>query len=403
MDSQEESKSASMKINMKALLEVGGIRCHHIFLNEETGEERCLDARLAFVSENTVKAVREFVRRNPAFDSDMDDADVRYGCAIVVVPGSHPEYRVLAAGETGSFFLDIDGRDFLLVGSGMLPLCDKIMAMERNIETLTIDQRNALDGIRDIFRMVASVPDSERFPDGLVSQAYRFVMFEGGNARLPVSDVKFVAKSRADLYRARIGQIDSSHRDAISSARPLCDLLRKTGIKISESGIDASIRGSIALRITEEYIRRVMQSSVRMCHEVFGTLTRTPVENMSASMISFSGLEAFRNDRQNRLLSGEWIDSARETAGAIARGDNPDRVFGMDIYCREGRDILVILDHAGRKHGVAFVYSWPTAERIPVMKVDDGHVLSVSPEEIPDDPEIERLRKIAENLELTNT
>ena len=391
-----------MKINMKALLKVGGIQCHHVLLNEKTGEKQRLDAHLAFISEKTVKAARELERCNPAFDPDTDNANVLYGCALVVVPGSHSEYRVLAAGEAGPYVLDIDGRDFPLVGSDMLSLCDRLMAKERDLEILNMDQRNALDGIRDIFKMVASVPDPERFPDGLVSQAYRFMMFESGNVRLPVSNARFVAKSRADLYRARIGQIDSFHRDSISSARPLRDLLRKTGIKISENGIDTDIRSSIALRATEEVIRRVMQSNESMCREVFGTLTRTPIEKMSAAMISFSGLEAFRNDASNCLLSGEWINRVRGTAGTIVRGGKPNHGFGMDIYSRGGRDIMVILDQAGRDYKVAFVYSWPTAERIPAMRVDGGYVMSVSPEEIPDHGEIERLREIVENLESVN-
>ena len=395
-----------MNLDTKALFKIGGIRCNYLSFDEKTGTRQRLDAHLAFVTDETVKKtvreIRDYQRHDSSFDVDRANVNVRYGCAVAVVPGGQPVDRVLAPGESDSYVLDIEGEDFPLVGPGMLPLRDKIRAMEQGSGNLTIDQRHALDGIQDIFRMVSSVPDPERFPVGLVSQAYQAMIFKSGNIRLPLSDTQFVAKSRADLYRARIRQLDSSHRDAMSSARSLYNLLEDAGMKISESGIDRNIRGPIVSRITAETIRRIMQANERMCREVFGILTKTSIENLSAAMISLSGLETFRNDVTNRCLSGDWIDKVRGEAGLIARDGKSGYSFGMDIFSRDGRDIMVMLDQDGCEQGVVFVYSWPTSERIPVMEINDVYTLSVSPEEVPDEAELERLRGIIDTLELTD-
>ena len=80
----------------------------------------------------------------------------------------------------------------------------------------------------------------------------------------------------------------------------------------------------------------------------------------------------------------------------------PGYRFEMDVFCEGGRDFLTISDNVGQKNNVAFVYSWPTSERIPVMEIEIGRVLNVSPEEDPGEEEIERLSLVLGQLEAVN-
>lgn len=392
-----------MKINVKALFEVGGIQCVH--KTEEAGVEQRHEARLAFVTESTVAAVRDLSSRDPSYAAGDGDPEVGYGCIVAVSRTAEGGSvgHVLKPGEAGDFFLNAGGKDHAMTGSHMLELRESLVSLTREGATLTQDQRYALAGLQDIFEMVASAPDAERFPSILIAQAYHASMIDAlGDFDLPISPQDFAAKSKADLLRARIGQLDSSHPDAIASSRSLRDLLKESGVHVSESGVGAEIRSPAARQISEEAIRRTVMANDRMCNELFGSMTATGIERLSAAMIPLADLETLRTRKSNRRLSGDWVEKARDTAKSITQSGMPGYKFEMDVFSEGGRDILAISDNIGQKNGVAFVYSWPTADRLPVAEIESGRVLRISPEEIPDEAEIKRLTEVLGNIEALN-
>lgn len=394
-----------MRISVKALFKAAGIKCVQKITNSETGAEQMMDARLAFVTEGTVSAARRLGKSDEAYEVTDGDPEVTYGSAVAVSRGSAgtSKGQVITPGSSGSFFISIDGAFEELTGSNMLRLREKMIQMTRNGETLNTGQRHALVGIQEIFEMVSSAPDTSRFPSDLISQSYHASITDAfGDVEIPITPDQFASKSRADLYRARIGILDSSHPDGMNSARSLRDILSSGGIEVSESGVGAEIRGSSANMINEEAIRRTILGNDRMCREVFGALTGTPIEKLSAAMIPLSSLKKLRELKSNKRLSGDWIVRAAEVAQSITQGGMSGYQFELDIFSEGGRDILTISDSIGQKNDVAFVYSWPTSERIPVMEINSGRVMNVSPEEVPDNAELDRLSKVLGQLEAVN-
>jgi hypothetical protein len=393
-----------MKLNTRALFQVGSIGCTQKIAGPDGVEARS-EARLAYITESSVAAARNLSARDPSFAPGDGDPDVSYGSAVVVSRDAEgvSEGKVLTPGEEAPYFIEVDGKEFSLSGRDMLSLREHMIEATRTGETLSVDARHALSGIQEIFEMVASAPDTERFPAHLIAQAYQAAMIDSfGDFELPISDEEFASKSRGDLLRARIGMLDPAHPDGIESARPLRDLLSESGIQVSESGVGAEIRSATARQITEEAIRRTVLANDRMCREVFGAITGTPIEKLSAAMIPLSGMDRLRKNKSNRRLSGDWIAKATETAKQITQGGMPGYKFELDVFSEGGRDILAISDNVGQKNDVAFIYSWPTADRVPVMEIKSGRILNVSPEEVPDEAELERLSGVLGQLEAVN-
>jgi len=389
-----------MKVSVKALFEKSGIRC---IRKDDDGVSH--PARIAYVTGSTVDAARLLGRSNEAMKPGDGDPDVTYGAIVSVSRGANGASagRVFTPGEYAPFYIDVVGKEMCLSAAGMLPLREEMVALTRKGETLSKDQTKALEGIQEIFEMVASAPDTDRFPAGLIAQSYLASMVDAfGEVDMPIDEEGFVRKSRADLLRARIGMLDARHPDGISSARPLRDLLSAAGIEVGESGVGAEIRSPAMARINEEAIRRIVLANERMCRDVFGAMTATPVGELSAAMIPLDSLDQLRTNKSNRKLSGEWIEQVGARAKKITQSGMPGYRFEMDVFSEDGRDYLTISDNVGQKNNVAFIYSWPTAERIPVMDVDAGRVLNVSPEEDPGEDEIERLSQVLGQLEAVN-
>ena len=391
-----------MKLSAKALLKVAGIRCRNHEVDPETGEEIALPARLAFVSETTAAAARNLSSRDREYTVTEGDPDVTYGSVLAVSRSANgPSVaKLLKPGEESGFKLEIDGEMLALTGSGMLPLREKMIAMTRAGRALEEGHRHALSGIQEIFEMVSCAPDTDRFPARLIAQAYHASMIDSfGEVELGISDEEFARKSRADLCRARIGQLAPAHVDAMDSSRPLRDLLANAGVEINAAGMGAEIRGAAARQITEEKIRRMILANDRMCREVFGALTLTPIEQLSAAVIAEADHARLLAQKGNRRLTGPWVDRAEQVTRDITRSGMPGYQFDFSLFAEDGRDYLMVADNVSRKNGVAFVYSWPTAMRRPVMEVEAGRMIAVSPADVPDEAEMERLERVLSQLE----
>jgi hypothetical protein len=387
---------------VKALFKTGGIRCVQKVVDPETRITTSSDAKIAYVTRSTVASARDLSSNNPEYAVSDGDPDVLYGSIVVVVrsPEGQTEGKVIAPGESASLFIRVGDKDIGMTGSDMLGLREAMVGMTKVGGQLNKNQRNALTAIQEIFEMVISAPDVDRFPASLIAQSYHATIIDiFGEVDLPISPEGFAAKSRGDLFRARIGMLDPTNQDAMSYARPLRQILLEAGIDVSETGVGSDITGHAASKINEEAIRRTMQSNNRMTDEVFGAMTGTPIEKLSAAMIPLKSLEKLRDGKAKSRLSGSWVDHITETARSITQAGTFSDSFEMDVFSEGGRDFLTISDDIGQQNDVAFVYSWPTAERIPVVEVSTGRMLNVSPEEVPDEKEIVRLSKVLGQLE----
>jgi hypothetical protein len=390
-----------MKINIKGLLQTCGIACRH---NSGTSGDDVnkVPAKVAFITEKTVKLMREAARTNPDLMPDEDDPDVTYGSIVGLYRDETGVARdeVIPPGETAPYFLSLKGRDIAFTGSHMLSAREELVTETRSGGELSEAHLRALESIQSIFSMVCSAPDTERFNASLIAQSYHAFMIDHfGNFDISIDEESFVRKARADLIRARIGLIDPSHSDAIGTSRELRQILLDAGIEVGLDGIGAEIRSPVAMRINEEAIRRTILSNEKMTKDVFGSLTRTPVDRLSAAMIRKEDLDTLREKKADRRLSGEWIEKVTDLARETTRGASGNYHFSMDIFTEDGRDILVVDDTVGRQQGVAFVYSWPSGERFPVMDIDGHRVMNISREEVPSEVELERLSKILGEIE----
>lgn len=384
-----------MKINVLALFETSAIRCVH--MSEHDGVVQRNSARVAFITETTVAASRALSVDDAKYRVKDGDPDVNYGSLVAVIRDADgiAHAKLFGPGVGASLYLDCDGEEIGITGEDMLKLREKVVAMSSRDVQLSDNHRRALSGIQEIFEMVSSAPNTDRFSANLIAQSYHASMIDSfGEVRLPVSDEEFSRKGRADLIRAKIGLLDPLHQDAIGNARPLRSILSDAGCEITLSGVSAEIRSAAARHINEEAIRRTILANDRMCREVFGAMTSTPIENLSAAMISTDGLEKLRQVKSNRRLSGDWIDQVHSRAKEIAQAGMPNYKFEMDVFSEDGRDYLTISDNVGMKNNAAFVYSWPSSERIAAMEIAEGRIINISPEEIPSEDDIQRLSEV---------
>jgi hypothetical protein len=389
-----------MKISVKALYKNGGIGCA---LKRDKGTP--LSARIAYVTQSTVSAARALADTDASMRPGDGDPDVTYGAIVAVVRNEDgtTSGRVIPPGETEPFVLRLDGEDFGLTGTDMLALREAIVARTREGKKLSRDAMRALGGVQEIFEMVSSAPDTERFPASLIAQAYHASMIDAfGDVDLPIDNESFVRKSRADLIRARIGMLDPSHADAMTTAAPLRGLLEDAGIKVSANGVCAEVRHPELREVNEEAIRRTILADERLHHDVFGAVTATPVEKLSAAMIPLDGLSRLRAAKKAHRLSGEWVGRLATRVRSIIQDNQPKAKFDIEVFSEKGRDIMAISDAIGQQAKVAWVYSWPSADRIPVMEVAEGRILNISPEDVPSEEEVKRLTKALGQIEALN-
>lgn len=388
-----------MKISVSGLIETSGIACK--YRPDNIGDSPTPHpAKVAFVTGQNIQALRG--SSTPTSGREDDQLEVTYGSVVAVYrdEGTEVQAKVFRPGVAAPFLLTIGSRDIPFTGTDMLRAREEMVKETKAGATLNGPQMLTLTALQDIFEMVCSAPDEERFPASLIAQSYHAFMIDHfGDFEISVTEEEFVRKARADLIRARIGLLDPGHKDAIGTSRQLRQILADAGIEVSLDGIGAEIRSPAAMRINEEAIRRTILSNEKMTQEVFGSLTRTPVERLSAAMISLDDVELLKEKKADCRLTGTWIDKASSLARKTTQGGSSKYHFSMDVFTEHGRDILVVDDTVGRREGVAFVYSWPSGERFPVMDIEGDRVMNISKEEIPTKEELSRLSAVLEQIE----
>lgn len=369
-----------MRVNARALLEVAGVGC---VLDDPDGNP--LPARLALVTEETVRSARDLGAADPSFRATDDSPQLRYGGALAYVDegAGRPRRVVLAPGEGDAFRLPC-GAPFL--GRHML-------SAERDLPEK--GDGPLLRGlIRSLFALVASVPDPDRFPEHLIAQAYRSSLRDAfGDAHLPVGDEALVLKSRSDLIRSRIAALDPKHPDALGAASPLARILDGAGLDVRRDGVDIPGIG----RITRFEARRLMEVGPYRSG-LFERLTRTPPARIEGVVLPLGEARHLESSLSGAVRTGAWPDAIRAIAGELTGAGPGGHQLTLRLLSAGGRDLLLMTDTIGEENGVALLFSWPTHERAPVLQGPDGPVYAICPEEAPHPEEVIRLERALQEL-----
>lgn len=378
-----------MKFNAKAIFEQGGIKCRYDCAGEDGSPVTC-QARAAFVTESLVEALRAKDQNGDIPEAGDGDPELVFGMIAVAFqrPDKTTGSLLIPPGKTANLTMLVGGAAIGMSGANLLTLREAMVSHSRTGGALNEDQKKALAAIQEVFGMVRSAPDPERFPDDLIAQAYHAAMIdEFGEHELPIPRENYARSSRATLLKARIAMLDPKSKSGLSSASPLKEVLKSSGIDISGNGI--SVKTSAPEGLTEEAIRMSLAGNKDMSKLISG-ITATPVMGISAAMVSLNDREQLRTLKARRKLSGTWVDHiGLEISKALPKG----RGAGCDMFSIDGRDILLVADGVSVRNDAVFLYSWPTADRIPVMDVSGKKMMNISVEEAPEPIEIDALRQ----------
>lgn len=375
-----------MNIRKKALMDVAGIRCTF------QGEDGPAPARVAFVTEATL---REALKHENG--KVREQTGLRYGSVIAYVQDRDgpPREEIFPPGAGDSFLLD----DIPFLGQDMLAARDLLASRSDRGQTLSGDEARALEGLRDVFGMVSAAPDERRFPVHLIAQSYEAALSDAFGPLVSCLDHDhLVRKGQADLVRAGLSALDPEHSDGISRSTDLGRVLDRAGADIHHA---SSAAGERTGTITSEDARRIATSSQRLSEEVFAAVTIRRVGDLDVSVISASDTDAVRDALTREKLSGPWVAEIERRVTEITRSGTGGYRFDMSLHAKGGRDLLIVSDNVSRAHGAGIVYSWPSAERAPVVETESGRVVTISPEEVPSIEEVDRLRTVLHDLQAT--
>jgi len=371
-----------MRVNARALLNVAGVGCLH---EDEAGVSR--PARVAIVTEETVRAARDQGASDPGLRATEESPQLRYGGALAYVDdGSGPARReILAPGEGDAFRLPC----------GLRFLGRHMLTAERALPDRGGGDRPFLRSlIRSVFALVASVPDPDRFPEHLIAQAYRSSLRDAfGEARLPITDEALVLKSRSDLIRSRIAALDPKHPDALGATAPLARILDSAGLDVRGDGVDIPGIG----RITRFQARRLMESGPYR-EGLFDRLTRTSPARIEGVVLPLEEARSLEAAIPGSRRTGAWAEAVQILAGELTGSGHGGYRLTLSLLSAQGRDLLVMTDTVGDLNGVSLLFSWPSHERAPVLQSPDGPVYALCPEEAPPAEEVIRLERVLQEL-----
>lgn len=371
-----------MRVNSKALMRVAGVRCR---LDEGDGPAR--PAMVAIVTEETVRAARALGREDPQLRATDTSPKLRYGGALAYVDaGDGPSRRLtLEPGEGDGFSLPC-GLRFL--GRHML---DAERALPDRGEGEGPFLRSL---IRSVFRMVAAVPDPDRFPEPLIAQSFRSSLRDSfGEAALPLTDEDLILKSRSDLTRGRIAALDPKHPDALGATAPLARVLDGAGMDVRRDGVEVPGVG----RVTRFEARRLLEEG-HYRSGLFERLTRTPCAKVEGVVLPLEESRALDAALCGSRLTGAWVDAVNRVACDLTGSGRGALGLSLGLYAAQGRDLLVMTDMVGETSGVALLFSWPTHDRSPVLDGPDGPVYALCPEEVPTREDLIRLDAVFQGL-----
>ncbi|MBW3243583.1 hypothetical protein KUV57_12995 [Epibacterium sp. DP7N7-1] len=395
-----------MKINTKALLDTSGFACISMAYDQEAeGYVEC-EARAVFITEETVSRARVAQASMPASDPSRFP-DIRYGDILVSrkrMDQKKEGLHVPAGCDAGLIVPVISSDGFEtnipFTGGHMLAARQKLLAMSARGRTLSASHGAILSGIQGVLEVIAARPDIKRFSEDLIGKAFMCSLIDhAGKIEMSISDAEFGRKARADMIRAKITRLSPDHPDGLSAraAATLDEVLQDVGINLGGRGNGAhhDVGG---VRINEETMRGMISSNPTLCRDVFGAITATPISQLSAAVITCGEYELLADELSDNVLSGAWINRTARRAREITGAQHPNYEFEMLIVSIDGIDIMAIRDSVGAATGQAFIYAWPSSDRIPLAEINSQTVLNISPEEVPGEIEIARLGSVLDAM-----
>lgn len=205
----------------------------------------------------------------------------------------------------------------------------------------------------------------------------------------------------AKMLRERIRVLDPEHEDASGASPAGMDGL------LGERGVTDRAKAGVRVRaptgpmlVNDHMLRGAVEANDALCRQVFRPLTKTAIEDLAVGMLGRGEydalLEAFRD--RDEILTGPWVDKAVEKMGAVIDNGLGERYqYEVLLASAEDRDVLLVREPGSAMH---YFYSWETADRRPLLEIDGGEgIPTISPEEVPDTDELERLRGVWQGLE----
>lgn len=393
-----------MKLNPASMLAVAGIDCVH-FVADAEGISEKYPVRAAFVTEEAVAASRAADRLANAIPTPAWP-DLRYGSVLTVktMPDNSAAKVIHGPGQDAGIYLDeVDGENCLGFTGSLMADCRWRLTGKASLRS-DISHRDAMLGLLFVQELIASDPDPEKYPLNVIRDAFLCSMsLSDIRAGMTVSDEEFVRKARSDLVRAMISRLDPAHPDALQAKPVSLDvILGDFGLNdLTASDATHKAMGEV---IGRDRLKSMIRQSKGLSEDVFGVLTRTPVEEISCGLTDAKGFSDLCDELTacGAAHGGDWSNAVRRRIDEVLASRMPDYRFEMALGSLKGQDILGIQDKVGGSRGNGYLYAWPTADRLPAMRIGTKSVLSLSKADIPTATELNQLQATRRSLSIKN-
>lgn len=241
-----------------------------------------------------------------------------------------------------------------------------------------------------------SAEDPESVPPGLQTQALvagltdRYGQAEFPNGLTPADLARY---AQADSLRAEITSLDPAHADALPAERDIGAILAEdfdTGLEV---GRGSSVRKAAYTQSAD--LIRMVRSNDRLCREVFGAMTSTPIEHLQCVRVSGGMLDQIgaRMTEADARIKADWCQAVDGTLADIFSQTMQGYRYETGYFSTGGRDVLTVKDQGG-----GYLYSWPSSDRRPVMEIGNRLVAGIDPASIPSQEEVDRLYQVLDTL-----
>lgn len=340
-----------------------------------------------------VVLITEEIAERFAIAEDSRSPEVEVGEAIVSYrEGDRVRGRVIlptADNDLNIVLRDVDGEEIFL-GAGSLN--DLLQTERENISEDNLSERSArdLETLQEFTSIVFQQVLDDKFIDmNTKSTALSYQLttsrnFDAEYADEGLDDEQFdrIAEQRA--LREAIGRVNPDHPDALV-------LEDEAGYQSERLAND--VIGSIALNHVgfNSAQMNALRGDERLSKEVFGVMTETPISQLSANMLSPADFEKIRQELRPGQIKGGFKSEITTRLDEIFDERMPGYHADIDLYTKDGADILLVRDHVGH-----YAYGWDTDSRLIVMP--ETFLVVLGEADVPSEEELQRLRDIVADL-----
>lgn len=264
---------------------------------------------------------------------------------------------------------------------------------ERAHDVLDADIRQRLVGT--LYSFVTDVADRTGDPEWEKTSLMMHILDNYRDAPVPEGFDRYLEGKN---LRNMIAAVDPHHEDAGVNVAPVSALLQARGVEASARA-GSSIRVLNGRSVSDDELRAAVKSNDALCRHVFQPLTRTAIEDLAVGLLDQNEYERLVEalEESDEVLSGTWVDQVLGKLNEVVQTGVGNRYEYQTILASAaGRDILLVNEPG---LGARYYYSWETGERRPLLEIDGQEgIPTISPEEIPDPQEIERLRAALDEI-----